>query len=96
MTPERHDRMISEAERYAQIERLISAAERFASAWEKIATIQERRYPKPVEAGDAEVWKVGDAKKEPTSKSEYRDFPGDSKGRFQTIIEAAHNQPAKG
>jgi hypothetical protein len=73
-----------------QIDRLIAAAERFSLAWEKIATIQQRRYPEPVEAEDAEVWRVGDAQKEPNSKAEYRDFPGDSRGKFQTIIEAAH------
>jgi hypothetical protein len=75
-----------------QIERLIVAAERFALAFESLSKIAERLYPEPGETPDAEVYRVGDAKKEPQTKAEYRDFPGDGPGRFQTLIDNAKSQ----
>lgn len=77
-----------------QLDRLIVAAERFALAWEKISQIAQEWYDSdhPSYSGlpDAEVFKVGDPHQEPKSKAEYRDFPGDGPGRFQTIIDKAH------
>lgn len=74
-----------------QSERLVVSFEKIASSLGSFAKIQEKRFklefPVETEPQPAEVFHRGDSKPpEPQTVEEYRDFPSDQPGKYETLI----------